>query len=208
MDGLLLDTERVHLDCFVASCVQFDLVPDMHALHACVGTNQKRTREILTAAYGPDFPWNQIRTAWQQRFHTVVETQGIDVKQGAQQLLEKLVALKIPAIVVTATSRDVAESRLHGAGIRNYFVDIVGGDDVNTGKPHPEPYLEGLKRLNAKAERCWALEDSENGVRSAHAAGLTVFQVPDLVEPGSLVLQLGHTVCQSLDDIFVRLSTF
>ena len=66
---------------------------------------------------------------------------------------------------------------LDNLGWRDFFPLIVTRDDVQHAKPHPEPYLTALERLNLSAAECLALEDSPTGIRSAHDAGLTVLAV-------------------------------
>lgn len=56
--------------------------------------------------------------------------------------------------------------------IKDFFKIIITANDVKHGKPHPEPYLLTAKQLNVKPEECLVLEDSENGVLSAIAAGM------------------------------------
>jgi len=203
MDGLLLDTERIHLECFADSCRKHDLVPNMQAIHACIGTTWQKTREILERAYGESFHWDHVRAEWQNLYRMRCDEQPIPVKTGAHSLLSTLGELDILCIVVTSSSLAEAKSQLGSARLDNYFVDIVGGDQVKNGKPHPEPYLEGLRRLKCDAENCWALEDSSNGVSSALAAGLQVYQIPDLVQPGGRLPERNYTLCKSLHDVLI-----
>jgi beta-phosphoglucomutase-like phosphatase (HAD superfamily) len=77
----------------------------------------------------------------------------------------------------------------------------VGGDQVEYSKPHPAIYLKAAATLGAMPEKCLALEDSDNGVKSALSAGMTVIQVPDLVQPSSNLRELGHIILGSLRDV-------
>jgi sugar-phosphatase len=78
--------------------------------------------------------------------------------------------------VVTSGARDVATARLAAAGIPAPAV-LVTADDVEYGKPHPQPYADAVRRLGRPAGQCIAIEDSANGARSAKRAGLTVIGV-------------------------------
>ena len=73
---------------------------------------------------------------------------------------------------VTNAPRLNAEMMLAGLGIAHRFKALVIGDELHHGKPHPLPYLEGLRPLGAEAERSLAFEDSRSGVQSATAAGI------------------------------------
>ena len=81
------------------------------------------------------------------------------------------------------------------------FDTIIGGDQVKKSKPHPDIYLKAAEALEVRTNDCLALEDSENGVRSAVAAGMTVVQIPDLVKPSYDLLKLGHIVLNSMQEV-------
>jgi beta-phosphoglucomutase-like phosphatase (HAD superfamily) len=72
------------------------------------------------------------------------------------------------------------------------------GCEVKHGKPDPEIYLLAASRLGVDPHHCLAFEDSNNGARSAVAAGMMTYQIPDLVTPSDEVRALGHTVVSSL----------
>ncbi|MEO1650531.1 MAG: HAD-IA family hydrolase, partial [Pseudomonadota bacterium] len=87
-----------------------------------------------------------------------------------------------------------AREKLKKAELLEAFQHVVGGDQVERSKPDPDIYLEAARRLSANPAASVALEDSENGVRAAHAAGMTVIQVPDLIQPSDSLRMLGHTI--------------
>jgi sugar-phosphatase len=73
--------------------------------------------------------------------------------------------------VVTSGTRYLATARLRLGGLPVPKV-LVTADDVEHGKPHPEPYLKGAKLLGFEPAECWVMEDAPAGIRSAHAAGM------------------------------------
>ena len=92
-------------------------------------------------------------------------------------------------------------TELRNAALDGFFAALVCGGETARGKPHPDPYLEAARQLGLDPSQCWALEDSNNGVRAAHAAGFCVFQIPDLVAPNEEIRALGHRVVNSLSDV-------
>ena len=94
-------------------------------------------------------------------------------------------------VAVTNAPRLNAEMLLAGLGIMQRFKAVVIGDELPHGKPHPLPYLEGLRAANAAPDRSVAFEDSRSGIKSACAAGITTIGIrtslshADLVEAGS-----------------------
>ncbi len=101
-------------------------------------------------------------------------------RPGARELLAELNAHRIPCALVTMSWRRFTDAILPALP-EGSFQAVVTGDDVERGKPHPEPYLAGAARLGVPAEGCVALEDSPRGARSALDAGCVVVAVPHLV---------------------------
>ena len=85
--------------------------------------------------------------------------------------------------MATSTSRKTAEINIENAGVAEYFDVLVCGDDVKNGKPHPEVFLTAAQKLELSPDECAAFEDSINGIKSAHAAGMVTVMVPDLIQP-------------------------
>ena len=125
----------------------------------------------------------------------------VPLKNGATELLARLTALAIPIAVATSTSSDRARQKLRSAGILTHFTAVIGGDQVTNSKPHPDIYANAADVLGVTPAKCLALEDSENGVRSATSAGMTVIQIPDLVQPTQALRSLGHIILNSLRDV-------
>lgn len=205
MDGLLLDSERICMAIFADVCVQHGFAFDRAIYGRCIGTNREGTRRVFLDGYGPEFPFEAIEHDWMRRYEARVREQPVPVKTGALAVLEWLRERSVDIALATSTQGPLAARKLELAGLDGYFEIRVTGDQVSRGKPDPEPYLEALRRLGQAAEGCWALEDSDNGVRAAYRAGMTVVQVPDLIEPSAEVRALGHPVVDSLVDVLALL---
>jgi HAD superfamily hydrolase (TIGR01509 family) len=201
MDGLLLETEKIALNAFQESAAEVGLKLDLATYYRCIGTTHARTKEILLEGYGQDFPYEKIAVIWNQKFTYQVENFPIPLKEGVLELLQYLVQSSIPRAVVTSTRSSTALKMLTNARILDYFAFVIGGDQIVLGKPHPDIYLKACERLKVEPGKCLALEDSENGVRSALAAGLTVIQIPDLIQPSAEVRAFGHQIMKSLSEV-------
>jgi HAD superfamily hydrolase (TIGR01509 family) len=200
MDGLLLDTERIALATFEQACEQRGLVVGREIYERCIGTSIQGTRDILVEAVGHE-AYHGLSSEWSRLYEARVLTQAVDVKDGAIELLELVESLCLPIALATSTATDLARTKMRLAGLIDFFDAIIGGDAIEHAKPHPEPYLAAARALNRAPNECWAIEDSDNGVRAAHAAGMFVFQVPDLVQPADAVRALGHRVVASLHEV-------
>jgi beta-phosphoglucomutase-like phosphatase (HAD superfamily) len=89
----------------------------------------------------------------------------------------------LPRAVATSSSRNSAHHNLGRHGLLDRFGAIVAREDVGRHKPFPDPFLKAAALIGAAPEACLALEDSHNGVRAAHAAGMMTVMVPDLLDP-------------------------
>ncbi|EPE2649718.1 HAD family hydrolase [Vibrio fluvialis] len=205
MDGLLLDTERVCLEIFEQACHAVG-VPFLRDLYlSVIGRNAAGIEASLRAGYGPDLDYPVLHNEWRKRYNAVVKHQPIPVKQGVIELLQWLKAHQIPTAVATSSQRDVASVKLRLAGIDHYFDSFATGCEVSQGKPHPEIFLLAANRLNVEPEHCLAFEDSNNGVKSAMAAKMITYQIPDLVTPSDDVVALGHSIRPSLSHVLDEL---
>jgi HAD superfamily hydrolase (TIGR01509 family) len=119
-----------------------------------------------------------------------VRSHGVPVRPGARELLASVAEAALPHAIVTSSERGFMHAVLASTGMR--FDALVCAEDVSATKPDPEPYLLAAKLLGVDPARCFALEDSPNGVASAEAAGCRVIAVPSLAPiasaPGRLVV--------------------
>jgi HAD superfamily hydrolase (TIGR01509 family) len=97
---------------------------------------------------------------------------------GAVEAVQRL-APAFPLAVASSSNRPLIEAVLEGAGIAPLFQVVVSSEEVARGKPAPEVYLEATRRLGLQPARCAAVEDSSNGLRAAHAAGMRVIALPN-----------------------------
>ena len=85
------------------------------------------------------------------------------------------------------------------------FEVTVSSEEVARGKPAPDVYLEAARRLGVDPAACAAVEDSANGIRSAHAAGMRVLAIPNpRYPPPEDALALADMVLQSLEELTVE----
>ena len=80
----------------------------------------------------------------------------------------------------------------------SYFDEVVCGDMVSKSKPDPEIFLKACEQLSVEPECAYAIEDSYNGIRSAHAAGMRPIMVPDMAEPTPEMEELSERILPSL----------
>lgn len=200
MDGLLLDTERMALSAFLETCRHFGLPLQEELFIRCIGTNQSRGLQLLEEGLRGQVNHLAFIETW-DRFIERTTNNCILLKEGAAELLDHISSFQTPTAVATSTHTNQAREKLRNAGILDRFATVIGGDQVANSKPAPDIYLRAAEILSVAPAACLALEDSENGVRSALSAGMTVVQIPDLVQPSAALRALGHIVLRTLGDV-------
>ncbi len=113
------------------------------------------------------------------RYLTLLEANydSVPPKVGVRDFLDSARRSECRIAVVTSAPKKLALDWLSRNEFVRFVDGLVGAEDVHLGKPDPEPYLIGLKILNADARVSFAVEDSDQGIAAALAAGLTVFAV-------------------------------
>jgi HAD superfamily hydrolase (TIGR01509 family) len=106
----------------------------------------------------------------------------------------------IPMVAVTNAPRLNAEMLLSGLGIANRFKVLVIGDELPHGKPHPMPYLEGLRAIGAAPKASVAFEDSRSGVQSASSAGIATIGIRTSLSHADMVAAGAVMTARAFDD--------
>ena len=205
MDGTLLDTETLARSCFLQACEELDWQVDVAVYDRCIGTTWEETERIMRSGFGDKFPYENIEACWTAHYHAHVDHKPVAIMPGIEAVLGRLASLGVPMAVATSSRRGVVERKLQLAGLDGHFEFLVCGGETSRGKPFADPYLLALQKLGVAPGECWAIEDSDNGVRAAVAAGMLVFQIPDQMAPCDEVYALGHQVLPSATELLDKL---
>ena len=192
IDGTLADTDALHVEAF----------NQVFGPRGHVFDRARAAKELLgfsTASLAerflPDEPPARQAAIMAEKeavFRKLVPGK-IQPVPGLMTLLAFADRASIPMVAVTNAPRLNAEMLLSGLGIMHRFKAVVIGDELAHGKPHPMPYLEGLRAVNAAPNLSVAFEDSRSGIKSASAAGIATVGVrsslshDDLVGAGALL---------------------
>jgi HAD superfamily hydrolase (TIGR01509 family) len=182
MDGLIFDTEALYQKAFVAAAGSggHDIPEELH--NRTIGVTWAKSREIFLDHLGADFPVDAYFANMVEHFDALAATK-LALKPGVVELLDLLDQLVIPRCIATSSAHSTVQSHLSAHDLLDRFHGVIGHGDYATSKPAPDPFLIAATRLNVDPVHCLALEDSYNGVRSASAAGMMTFMVPDLLAP-------------------------
>lgn len=180
LDGTLIDTERLAVQTGAAAFAAFGHQDSEDLLMRLIGVDQPTSARLIAEAC-PGLDAAALRRHWNAGFDHALAHE-VPMKPGARELVQDL-ARQHPLALVTSSGRAAALDKLTRSGLMPSFRAIIAREDVTQPKPAPEPYLLAASRLGARAERCLVFEDSEPGAEAAHAAGMRVVQVADLLPP-------------------------
>ncbi|KAH9850000.1 phosphatase [Lenzites betulinus] len=176
MDGTLVDST----DGVVGAWELFaEKYPGLDVTVVLSSSHGVRTVENLKTHCGVTDPDELAREA--SRFEDAIVSeskkngrQGIVALPGVKDIMESLGPYhKLPKprwAICTSATRSYANAALKATGIAVPDVFVVS-EDVEKGKPEPDPYLLGAKRCGVDPARCLVVEDAPAGVRSGKAAG-------------------------------------
>ena len=200
MDGLLFDSESVYRDAMIATAQAsgFDMPPALFL--QLVGMPWAGNIPLLQAHYGADFDHEAFRAEATRRFHLIADAE-ICLKAGVVEILDALDRLALPRAVATSSLHKTVQHHLGQHGLLDRFDALVAQGDYARGKPAPDPFLAAAGRLGVGPQDCLALEDSHNGVRAAHAAGMMTVMVPDLLEATDEMRVLCLAIAESLHHV-------
>lgn len=135
---------------------------------------------------------------WSRYMHDElrVDMAPAEISTGVVERLERLYRERLPLYpgavgtvaavaerhrlgLASSANREIIDLVLELAGLRQFFEATASSEEVPRGKPAPDVYLEAARRLRVSPERCAAVEDSANGIRSAAAAGMKVVAIPN-----------------------------
>ncbi len=189
MDGLMFDTERVFIGAWDYAGEKLGLGKAGYMVLRTLGLNTEACDQAWRDAFGEDVDiqamWYNTREYLEDYYSKYI----VSAKKGLHDLLTYLKRKGYKLAVASSTKRAKVEHNLLDAGVRQYFDVVIAGDMVEKSKPEPDIYLRAAAELGVKPEECIALEDSRNGLLSAHAAGMPVIMVPDLWQPDETVKQ-------------------
>jgi beta-phosphoglucomutase-like phosphatase (HAD superfamily) len=200
MDGLLVDTEVLIRDLMMQLAPRFGAELPEAVFQQMVGLPNDASDAVARAHFGPDFPLEALEAEMTVHVRAALAI-GVALKTGVLELLDYLDAAKIPRAIATSSSHGAVERTLGPNGILPRFGAIVAAGDYPRGKPNPDPFLAAAARLGVSPEDCLALEDSHNGVRAAHAAGMMTVMVPDLLAPTDEMREKTHAIAESLHHV-------
>ena len=196
LDGVLLESEQVWNE------AKRELVEERggswseRAPRDMMGMSSPEWSAYLRDELGVDMDMAAISDDVVDRLEAIYR-EGLPWIEGAREAVERTAAA-LPIGLASSSNREIIDLFLDLSGLRELFDVTVSSEEVERGKPAPDVYLEAVRRLGVRPEDSVAVEDSENGIKAAKAAGMRVIALPNPeYPPGPDALELADAVIGS-----------
>jgi HAD superfamily hydrolase (TIGR01509 family) len=200
LDGVLLDSEHVWDEARQRLAEERGGRWHEQASRDMMGMSSLEWSRYMHDVIGLPEPPEEISAEVVRRLEAIYR-EDLPLFDGAVEAVERLAA-RWPLGLASSSNRELIDLVLELSRLARYFKATVSSEEVARGKPAPDVYLEVARRLQAPAERCAAVEDSENGIRSAKAAGMRVLAIPNpLYPPAPDALALADESLSSLEEL-------
>ncbi|MEP6911036.1 MAG: HAD family phosphatase [Actinomycetota bacterium] len=200
LDGVLLDTEELWDEARRQIAEERGGRWREDAQRAMMGMSSREWSRYMHDEIGVPDPPEQINDEVVRRLEALYR-ERLPLIPGAIEAVRRITE-HWPLAIASSSNRPLIELFLELTDTAGLFRATVSSEEVARGKPAPDVYLEAARRLEVEAVSCAAVEDSQNGIRSAAAAGMKAIAIPNQVfPPGDEALSLAAVVLTSLDEL-------
>jgi HAD superfamily hydrolase (TIGR01509 family) len=172
MDGLVLDSETTYCRAWQQAAAELGHQLDDAFLQNLFGRHADDVVRLLATTLGPDFDRQRFFQTAERHWFEHIQSSGIPQMPGVDALLKVLRERMTPFALATNSDDRYARLCLRLGDLEDVFPVVVTRDQVASGKPEPDVFLEAARRLAIEPEACLVLEDSATGLLAARAAGM------------------------------------
>uniref|UniRef100_A0A2N9GNW3 riboflavin kinase n=1 Tax=Fagus sylvatica TaxID=28930 RepID=A0A2N9GNW3_FAGSY len=198
LDGTLLNTDALVSDVLKGFLGKYGKQWDGREANRTVGKTPFEAAAAVVEAYELPCTTSEFISELNPLFSD--RWCNIKALPGANRLIKHFSGHGVPMVLASNSPRVNIESKISfHQGWKESFSVIIGGDEVTSGKPSPEIFLEAAKRLNVDHSSCLVIEDSIPGVTAGKAAGMEVVAVPSIPKQSHLYTSADEVINSLLD---------
>lgn len=188
MNGVITDDEDFHELATKQAFekVGLEVTPEIYRKF-CLGRTDAAAFADLIKTYDIGNTQSTVLIADKSRLYMVLVKDNLRIYPGVVALIQTLSTNYRLALTTSSTYAE-AYAIIDLLQLHDYFEVVVTSGDVRKGKPDPEPYLLTSEKLGVTSQECLVIEDSENGVKSAKAAGMKCVAITNTEKPDKLQL--------------------
>ena len=199
MDGVIVDSEPLHIQSLRKTLSTFDLDIDDSEFHAYMGRTPRMLLEDMIEKYSLDAEIENLYAQHMGHLHSLYAN-SVKPIPGALALIAELRENSVPLGLASSSDFTLIHAVLNRFGLEHTFTALSSGQEMEKIKPHPDIFLVTADRMGVVPAQCIVIEDSTSGIRAAKAAGMTCigFRSPNSFNQ---VYDEADIVCDDLRDI-------
>lgn len=172
MDGVLVDSEKIHQRSELKALESFGLKLEVQDLQPYAGASRVAFQKGISERFNVDLDWKAVFKLKDDLFFPMMN--DVEAIPGVLELIPELKSTGFKLAIATSSQKPNMEFVIDKFNLSPHFDAAVCAADITHSKPHPEIFLKAAERLGVEPAECYAIEDSLNGVRSAKSAGMNV----------------------------------
>ncbi len=170
MDGVIIDSEPLHLKATMETLKDFNVFPSNEFLEQFVGSTAEAMYDAIITEYNLSVPAEELIRIDEDKCKALYEKEGMTPVPGVLELIKALYKAGVKMAIASSSPIKRIEAVTKEFNISKYFQKFVSGSQVQNPKPAPDIFLKALKELGVKAGETIVIEDSSNGCQAAKAA--------------------------------------
>lgn len=182
MDGVIVDSEHLWEESWTASCARRGVSWNGEDTTSVQGMSAPEWARYVADKIGDASLADTVQDECVDHVVNAVHGGQAPLLDGARELVARI-AERVPIAMASSAARPVIDAVLDRNELTDRFGATVSSEEVARGKPGPDVYAEATRRVHIEPANGIAVEDSSNGLRSAHAAGLYVVAIPNRSYP-------------------------
>ena len=173
MDGVIVDTEPVHHYAYFQHFKELNIKVSAEMFASFTGNSTKnvfqKIKDHFQISTETETLVQRKRTIFNEAFDT---KEDLFLLEGVEDLIKKLHQNGLQLILASSASKVTIDRVFKRFQLHSYFSHIISGEDFPESKPNPAIFNEAVRLSNTPKENCIIIEDSTNGIKAAHAAGV------------------------------------
>lgn len=172
MDGVLVDSQPYHFKADIDTMAEYGVIKDQKFYELFAGTLTADRMRTLKEMFGLDVPVEEMTIKRENMILDIMGKEDIKPVSGIPEFLRSIKEKGLTTAVASSSDYKLINLILDRLKIAKYFDSVTSGSDVKRGKPSPDVFLLAAERIGIEPAECLVVEDSENGVKAAKAAGM------------------------------------
>lgn len=204
MDGVVIDSEKLHLRAMALSLNKHNISFDKSILNDYVGRSDESFFQFVFDNINSSIEVKVLMEDKNIFFEELLK--DLQYVEGFTDFIQFVNAQKLKTALVTSSSKFTVNKVNELLNLSPHFEVIVAEEDTHKHKPHPDPYLLALQKLEADKKESLVLEDSINGIISGKEAGCMVVGLTTSFDTATLLDAGADFVVDSYNELVEKIS--